>query len=438
MNIEFACTNCGSSLKVIAAFAGRVVQCPKCAKRTKVPAAEGSGSPGAAPTEAGPAAGAPAADAPVAMPAAPAPAPVAAEAPPAVSGEAAARLGKAALPAPGASPAKSAGVGSVFSARKAAPAKPAPEAAPVKSVEAPASAKPGGEPAKAKAEPVPPKGQAETAPAKPAEATAESRLAAIGAAGGLGAVVDRSADVARLEAQVRELQNLLDVARLRQEEAEKARVRVEKQRDEQKAGIEARAAQHFESELDAAKRSIAELERRIELEYKRRIAAESGANRRTPAEIEKELLESGAGGLTEEENAAPDALLAEIHETRFGQRMRLAILIHVVLIVATSIGYIHHRWIRKPVPAAPAEGLAAAAEQAGGAATNGGEKVVAPAAEEPGAAEPGQPPAQAAEPTAGAPAARGTGGGTSELERSIETLPAPGEVPKESTVSLDL
>lgn len=42
MNIEFACSNCGANLKVLKAFAGKTIMCPKCAKKTVVPAS-GSG-----------------------------------------------------------------------------------------------------------------------------------------------------------------------------------------------------------------------------------------------------------------------------------------------------------------------------------------------------------------------------------------------------------
>lgn len=38
MNIEFSCANCGVTLKVLQGFAGKTIQCPKCAKKTRVPA----------------------------------------------------------------------------------------------------------------------------------------------------------------------------------------------------------------------------------------------------------------------------------------------------------------------------------------------------------------------------------------------------------------
>jgi DNA-directed RNA polymerase subunit RPC12/RpoP len=59
--ISFECGNCGATLKVRAGFAGRSVQCPKCAKKTLVPA------PGVE--------SAPAAPAPAVRQSAPAPAP---------------------------------------------------------------------------------------------------------------------------------------------------------------------------------------------------------------------------------------------------------------------------------------------------------------------------------------------------------------------------
>lgn len=223
-----------------------------------------------------------------------------------------------------------------------------------------------------------------------------------------------------LQDRIRRMEAELDVARLRAEEAERARQQALESRSIDRKAVRQEAVQHQESELQAAKQCIAELQARLSAEYQKRISSPAG---RSASEIEREVLQEGGAPVAtpvEDEVADPDALIAEIKRSSFGRDLRSSVVIHAILIAVTSVGLLI-AWLRGAPPATPASDTtgqpvatnAAAAVMGGGAASN------APAsrpAERPSSRE---------------------GTGTSSLERAVEALPEKGELPRESSVSLD-
>jgi DNA-directed RNA polymerase subunit RPC12/RpoP len=435
MNIEFTCANCGAGLKVLQTFAGKTIQCPKCTKKTLVPAAGGESAPAAAKP------------APVAKPvsAAAKPAPVADAKPPAMDGiyisfacgNCAAALkvlksfaGKsiqcpkcakktavpggtpkeeAAAPAPATTPVPA----TAASEPAVVPPPEPPKAAEILPPVATAPAKPVAAAPAPKAEPAPvpkveppaPKVEAPVpAPVQPVD-TVQPKLR------------EQEQKIEALTRQMRDLELRLDVERLKAEKAEQEKQALAGRKADERLRLQEELSVHFKAEVEAARQTITRLEDKVREATEQRLATPApGA--RSAAQIEKELLQNPDETMMEAETAVPDAVMAQIRDSRFGRYLRTAIVIHAVLLGVTSIGLIRGYFVKPPPEGADGAGtntVTAVSAPASEAAP------AAPAAPAAAVAEPG--PAASAEKPADKPAAAGP----------LEVLPAAGEKPPTET-----
>lgn len=458
MNIEFSCANCGASLKVLKAFAGKTIQCPKCAKKALVPALSPKGDAAAAPEVATPK---PAPAAPRPAPAAPPPSKPAPEAkapvadgiyisfPCAVCSAGLKVLKsfsgktiqcpkcakKTLVPggAPKEAPASQPAAPAAPAAVEASPPAPAPAVSP-----APASVPAPVEKPTATAEPSPaPKPAVASSPAPapvstpvPAPVSAPVPVAAPAAVA--PAVVEADATLIKrvreqeqkteaLLRQMEEMELKLDVARLRAEKAEQERQALETRKESDRAKLKDELSVHYQAEMEAARKTINRLEEKVQEATQARLAAAPATGARTAARIEKELLENPDEAMIESETAIPNAVMADIRESRFSRYIRTAILIHVILLGATSVGYIKHLMAKEEV----------AAEGEGG--TNAPPvTVVSPAADAVPAVEASAPPSASA-PAVKTPSAVEPSATPAAAKANTEALPAPGEKPPSDT-----
>ncbi len=403
MNIEFTCVNCGASLKVLQAFGGKTIQCPKCLKKTVVPA---SPEPAAS----------------ASPPSVPAP-------PPAAS---------AVKPSP--KPAAGDGIYIAFACEKCAASLKVLKSLAGKTIQCPKCSKktavPGGArppaaPGKNAAPPPPAVSSKPPLPAVPPPPPPKtpSFAGAVPAAAPDEALAARVRDLEqKLEHQTRDLRTMeqrLDVARLRMERAEQEKQELAARKSDDRGRLEAELSAHFQAELEAARKTIARMEEKVQQATVDRLqrTKETG---RTAVEIEKALLENPDDALTESETLVPDAVLSDIRESRFGRYIRLAIVIHAVVLGLTSIVYIRNRISPPPPP-----------DEAGGASTNAVPAVASPV-------------------PAGSVPETGTSTGTGEVSETgtkvsvpapsaaapasaLEALPEPGEkAPTDTQVDLGL
>jgi DNA-directed RNA polymerase subunit RPC12/RpoP len=415
MNIEFSCANCGANLKVLKAFAGKTIQCPKCTKKTPVPGAQELPPPVAAKP-------APASAAPME---------------PKVDGvyvsfscaNCASSLkvlksfaGKAIqcpkctkktlVPDPGAKP----GPAPAESDAPAAPvAASKPADAPVPKTIIPEAPKP--EPIAAVKPPAP----KPAAPAPKADAVSAARPTE-----DLQPRLNEQGQ--KLEALMRQMKDMelrLDVARLKAEKAEAEKQALAAQKEKDRAKIQDELSVHFKAEIEAARRTIVRLEEKVQDATQQRLVKASALDGRTAAQIEKELLENPDDALTESETAVPDAVMADIRESRFGRYVRASLMIHVVILAVTSLGLIKTYFVKPP------EGV-----DEGG--TNTVTTVSSPAASGEAAPAPVEAAPAATVPSETAPVEKpaGTAGTAPVKAKPIvpeEALPAPGEKPPSDT-----
>ncbi len=175
----------------------------------------------------------------------------------------------------------------------------------------------------------------------------------------------------------------------------------------------------LQAELEAARNRIRELDGRLETTREQlKLAREAiAAGHALPSEA----VDFGA-----DEEA--DAMLGDLRTVKFGKIVRTAVIAHVIVILATSLGYIYGRiQARQPARPDPAADPMAVAPQA---ATAAPDQDVSPFDDEPDAPKPAPAPAPAPRDTR--PADRPL----SDIERRIQELPAPDERP-ESDVRLD-
>jgi DNA-directed RNA polymerase subunit RPC12/RpoP len=408
MNIEFACANCGANLKVLQTFAGKTIQCPKCTKKTPVPAL--STPPAKAPA------------APVDAVPSPARSASTSEPKPTVMdgvyisfpcGNCGAGLklvkslaGKMILCPKCAK--KTLVPGGAPPPAPAAPESPAsaPEPSPASVAAAPSDTPPASSPATPP--PKPPARPPVTLPQT--DDSLQPRL--------------REQD-AKLEVLTRQMQDMelrLEVARLKTEKAEQEKNALLTQKATDKLRLQEELSTHFQAELEAARKTITGLEGRVREATERRLASPAASGGRTAAQIEKELLENPDDALTEAETAVPDAVMAAITQSRFSRYIRTSIVIHAIIMGLTSVGTIKGYFIKEPVPA-----------EAGDSATNAVPiKAVSPSAVDTAAVKPAAAePAAAAVPPGGAEPA--TLPPKSTEEKKMEALPAPGEKPPSDT-----
>lgn len=365
MDIRFACQVCGAVLKVKAALSGKILQCPRCGKRTTVvPIDEASSqSPSAAPTT---------------QTAVPSPAPLPQPPPP---------------PAP----------------VRPAPTPPAPPQ-PQRPEAAPQIQQPAGV-------------SGVRPPAPEAPAIAEAAVSQEAAP-----KTPKAVDLSEIEEKLRRLEAELDVATLRAEKAEQEKEAALARLADDRERLREETAAHYRAELEAAKKTISQLQAQIEEEKRRRV--ESLKSGRSAAEIERDLLKSGQYALTESEMAAADALIADIKTSGMGRHVRLSVMIHAVVIILTSIFFIVSLVRGRSASPAPATAPAASPQQS----------APAPAASAPAktenkvehGTEKAPTPVSATKPETGRREPK------TELEKKVESLPSREELPKDTSVTLDL
>jgi len=171
----------------------------------------------------------------------------------------------------------------------------------------------------------------------------------------------------------------------------------------------------LQAELEAARNRISELDGRL-------------GTTREQLKLAREAIAAGhalpAESVDFNEDKEADALLDDLRTVKFGKIVRTAVIAHVIVILATSLGYIYGRiQARRPAMTDPSiEAMAVTPQEA----TAPPEQDVSPFEDEPDA--PAPQPAPRAEPPAERP--------LSDIERRIQELPAPDERP-ESDVRLD-
>lgn len=333
MNIEFSCANCGANLKVLKAFAGKTIQCPKCTKKTPVPGAQELPPPVAAKSASAPAAfGEPKTDGLyVSFSCANC----------ASSLKVLKSFSGKLIQCPKCT--KKTPVPDLAAKSESAPAEPAVPAPaaetpkPVSEETAPAAASvpkidiPDAPPAVAK-----PPAAKPVAPTPKPEAAAPSRPSE-----DLRPLLDGQEK--KLEAMMRQMKDMelrLDVARLRAEKAEQEKQSLAVRKEQDRAKLQDELSAHFKAEIEAARRTIGRLEENVRDATRQRIVKASSIDGRTAAQIEKELLENPDDALTEAETAVPDAVMADIRQSRFSRYVRASLLIHAVLLAVTSVGVI--------------------------------------------------------------------------------------------------
>ena len=130
--------------------------------------------------------------------------------------------------------------------------------------------------------------------------------------------------------------------------------------------------------------------------------------------------------MTESETRVSNAVMADIAKSRFGRYLRMAILIHVVVLAVSSVPYIRYRLAeRRAAAAAVAAGAEAPADaaEAAAAAPPAPAPVPAPETRQPDRADPRTNDAAPAAPAAAS---------------ALEALPAPGEKPAATELDLGL
>ena len=124
--------------------------------------------------------------------------------------------------------------------------------------------------------------------------------------------------------------------------------------------------------------------------------------------------------------AAADALIADIKASGIGRYVRLSVVIHAAVIILTSIFFIIS--LVRGRPAAPPAQPASQPPQAAASSP-------APAS------KPEKPVEEAPKPAPAAPAARSDAvrrEAKTDLEKKVESLPSREELPKDTSVTLDL
>ena len=371
--ISFPCSHCGTVLKVRAAIKNSIINCPKCGKKTSA----SSPSPAQAPK----------------------PVNVAPSAPPVIKS----------TPPPPSSPVPPEETFELVTEDET----PAP---------APASATPTPLAPATQPAPDPAPSQPAFTPAPPAQPPSPAP------------VIEYVQDPA-LSERLRKLEMELEVARLKTEQAELARQQILAAKTADRTALEKKAEDHFKTELEAAKKTIAEQDDKLAAEYRRRVEAEALAkNKRGATEIERDLLKTGATVTDDEDTIDPDAIMAEIKYSTLGKDLRTSLLIHTLIMGLTSIGYIV-TLIRGPQePPPPPEKPAVTAPAGKKAATTETKQEPAKGKPAPAAVETEKPKA----PVAGEAGTAETKGKT-VIEKKIEELPAKGEAaPKDTSVTLNL
>lgn len=236
--------------------------------------------------------------------------------------------------------------------------------------------------------------------------------------------------ISELTEKLRQTEAKLEIAQLRAAQAEEGKQGAIEKMQSQEKEIEAKIAEHYQSEILAAKKTIGDLEGKLTAEVKKRVEERSRQTGRSAAEIERDLLRAGTAQSKDENVIDPDALVSEIQVLPFGKVLRASVLIHICVIAVTSIGYLV--WLaqgkpEKEKPPAPASAEVAPAPSADKAGTSG---------------TPDEPVRAVAEgATNEETEIRGgtkRSAGKSAIEKSIESLPEKGEVPTDTSVSLDL
>lgn len=244
-------------------------------------------------------------------------------------------------------------------------------------------------------------------------------------------VIEYVQDPAMIE-RLRKLEMELEVARLKMEQAELARRQTLEAKAADRTSIEKMAADHFKSELEAAKKTIAEQDNKLSAEYRRRVEAEALAkSKRGATEIERDLLKTGAPVAGDEDAIDPDVIMAEIKYSTLGKDLRTSFLIHALVMGLTSIGYIG-ALIRGPQEAPPPPEKPAAVAPAG---------KKTPATESKHAPDQNKTKPVESEKTKAPDGATGKvdNGNKTVYEKKIEELPAKGEAPpKDTSVTLNL
>ncbi len=373
--IEFQCERCEAALKVRKMLAGRTIQCPKCGRKTAVPKPDSATDPAEASTvmepgkapEPAPVAPAPPPAQPT-PPAAPAPEPSADAEPPAKAAE---------CPAPEASPPEPVGAQT-------------PPAEQIPSPEPPAPVQPSPEPPRQKLAIPPVVPPASLPPEPPAAPVAQPKA---------------TPDPQRMRETEKRAQEAEQAAQRAAQEVESLRAalaQAQHSASDRKEGV---------TELEAARKRILELESRQELLQKQL--------RET-----RDALASGSSlppsAVSFEDQAEADALLADLRSISFAKTFRGAVLIHVVVLLLTSVGYFWRVWQSRTTEAPAVE---APASQPGTVADS---PVRDPA------------PVQEAPPRRTADPVPEPERPLSDIERRIQELPAPGEVPDGPSLELNL
>jgi len=223
----------------------------------------------------------------------------------------------------------------------------------------------------------------------------------------------REAEVRDLTERVRSMQEERDAARDAAREAaakaDAAKSAAGEAGRARETEIEKTAVGRYEADLAAKEQRIAELEKQLSERPMRAPAV-------VPVPLPRRAPRAGVAASGASEAVNPDALIADISKSCFGKHLRTAILIHVVIIVLTSVAYLMRVVTRKDADAevpAPVETAAAVAP------------VEMPAVEETGevAETESKPQAPPREKT--------------DLEKNIESVPEAGALPGETSISLD-
>jgi hypothetical protein len=236
--------------------------------------------------------------------------------------------------------------------------------------------------------------------------------------------------------QMRDMELRLEVERLKAEKAEKEKQALAARKADERQHLQEELSVHFKAEMDAARQTINRLEDKVRSATAQRLASPP-AGTRSAAQIEKELLENPDEAMTEAETAVPDAVMAEIRDSRFGRYVRTSILVHAILMAATSVGTIKGYFVTPPPPAeegAVTNVVTAVSSPMAAPETGGASTVAAPAS----VSAPVKPPASADTTTAVKPDAGKPEPAKPAPANPGEALPAPGEKPGDTQVDLGL
>ncbi len=220
--------------------------------------------------------------------------------------------------------------------------------------------------------------------------------------------------LAALNTEIKMLREKVAKADRASETAREELDRMQAQTHELKAAAAAAASNtSTAAELSAVQNRVKELEARL-------------ATSQEQLRLAREAIAKGAALPSEavsfDENYEAEALLADLKAVPFGKILRTAVIIHVVIILGTSLGYLYRRYqMSKPAPTDPSITAEQVVPQI---ATPQPAQDVSPFENEPEVTPAPAPPPQETRPL-------------SDIERRIQELPRPGEQP-ESDVSLGL